>query len=173
MEESKLLGTLLPSSPDFLPIVRAIREKYQLPEISPGDDPITEIFLNGEPVTLEGFRQEIKALVGNSADNLPSEASKIIMRAKAFVEKPLDMHELESCPEKMKQALIQFCKVAQGIGRFVVRIIDQFHSAIVDMLYIYLLTKESQEVHRGIASPPSAARNDTNSLFCQTTLLKP
>jgi len=40
MKESKLLGTLLPSHPDLIPIIQAIREKYNLPEISPDDDPI-------------------------------------------------------------------------------------------------------------------------------------
>jgi len=37
VKESKLFGALLPSSPGFLPIVRAMREKYQLPEISPDE----------------------------------------------------------------------------------------------------------------------------------------
>ncbi len=30
MEESKLFGSLLPSSPDFLPIIQTLREKYNL-----------------------------------------------------------------------------------------------------------------------------------------------
>jgi hypothetical protein len=45
MKESEFLGTLLPSSPDFLPIEEAIREKYCLPEISPDEIPITEVYL--------------------------------------------------------------------------------------------------------------------------------
>ena len=48
MKESQFLGTLLPSHPDFLPIEQAIREKYSLPEISPGDEEIAEIFLGDE-----------------------------------------------------------------------------------------------------------------------------
>lgn len=48
MKESQFLGTLLPSHPDFLPIVQAIREKYNLPEISPDDDPITEVTIGDE-----------------------------------------------------------------------------------------------------------------------------
>jgi len=40
MKESKFIGTLLPSHPDLTPIIQAIREKYNLPEISPNDDPI-------------------------------------------------------------------------------------------------------------------------------------
>jgi hypothetical protein len=38
MQESKLFGTPLPSSPDFLAVVRAVREKYGLPELSPDDE---------------------------------------------------------------------------------------------------------------------------------------
>jgi hypothetical protein len=34
MKESQLLGTLLPSLPDFIPVLQAIREKYNLLEIS-------------------------------------------------------------------------------------------------------------------------------------------
>jgi hypothetical protein len=47
MKESHFIGTLMPSHPDFQPIIQEIREKYSLPEISPDDDPITEIYLDG------------------------------------------------------------------------------------------------------------------------------
>jgi len=43
MKESKLLGTLLPSSPDFAPIIVAVRGECKLPEISSDDDPVAEI----------------------------------------------------------------------------------------------------------------------------------
>lgn len=38
MKEAHLLGKLLPSHPDILPILEEIREKYQIPEISPTDN---------------------------------------------------------------------------------------------------------------------------------------
>jgi hypothetical protein len=38
MKETKLLGKLLPSHPDILPILVEIREKYHIPEISPIDN---------------------------------------------------------------------------------------------------------------------------------------
>ena len=47
MKQSELLGALLPSSPNFQPIIEAIREKYGLSEISPDDDSIEEI-IQGE-----------------------------------------------------------------------------------------------------------------------------
>jgi hypothetical protein len=46
MRESQLLGTLLPSHPNFLPIEKVLRDKYNMPELSPDDDPISELFLN-------------------------------------------------------------------------------------------------------------------------------
>jgi hypothetical protein len=35
MQETKLLGKLLPSHPDILSILEEIREKYKISEISP------------------------------------------------------------------------------------------------------------------------------------------
>jgi hypothetical protein len=32
MKESQFFGTLMPSHPDFQPIIQAMLEKYQLPE---------------------------------------------------------------------------------------------------------------------------------------------
>ena len=47
--KEKILGALLPSSPDFVPIIKAVREKYDLPGIYLGD----------EIVLLEKFHQDI------------------------------------------------------------------------------------------------------------------
>jgi hypothetical protein len=57
MKEAQFLGTLLPSHPDFLPIEKSIREKYNLPQISSDDDPSTGIYLGDEIVSLEEFRR--------------------------------------------------------------------------------------------------------------------
>ena len=75
MKETKFLGALLPSSPDFLPIIEGIRRKYNLPEISPDDDPITEIYLGNEVVPLEQFRQEIENLVRENLAFMPPKIS--------------------------------------------------------------------------------------------------
>jgi hypothetical protein len=41
MQESKFLGTFLPSHPHFLPIEQKLRKKCALPQLSPDDAPIT------------------------------------------------------------------------------------------------------------------------------------
>jgi hypothetical protein len=113
MQESKLFGTLLPSSPDFLPIVQAMRAKCKLPEISPDDDPIEEIFLYGERVRLEDFRQEIKSLVQESEDYLPPELFKMVTQARHYTGKPLEMGEIESCPGHIKQPFVKVYMIAE------------------------------------------------------------
>jgi hypothetical protein len=73
MKESQFLGTLLPSHPNFLPIVEAIREKYGLPEITPGDDPISDISLGDEIISLEEFRKDIANRIRGNLPFLPPE----------------------------------------------------------------------------------------------------
>lgn len=43
MKEAKYFCVLLPSFPDFDPIIVAVRGEYELHEISSDDEPITEI----------------------------------------------------------------------------------------------------------------------------------
>jgi hypothetical protein len=45
MKVNKFLGSLIPTHPDLYPIVQQMRDKHNLPEISPDDDPITERIL--------------------------------------------------------------------------------------------------------------------------------
>ena len=45
MKESQFIGTLMPSHADPEPIIQEIREKYQLPEVDPDGEPITEILI--------------------------------------------------------------------------------------------------------------------------------
>ena len=48
MKESHFIGALMPSHPDFQPIIEGIREKYQFPEVDPEGEPIKEIYLGDE-----------------------------------------------------------------------------------------------------------------------------
>ena len=40
MKESQFIGTLMPSHPDFQPIIQEIREKYRLPKVDLNDEAI-------------------------------------------------------------------------------------------------------------------------------------
>ena len=147
MKKSQFLGTLLPSHPAFQPLIQQMREKYGLREVLADQDPITEIFLADKEIPLEDFREEIKALVGGLPDFLPPDVSKILSSAKGILSaKPANSRELRFVPKKLKLALIDFWKVAQSTAEFAVKILDQFDAGIADMLYIYLLIGETQEL---------------------------
>jgi hypothetical protein len=145
MKESQLLGTLLPSLPDFIPILQAIREKYNLPEISPDDDPITEIYLGDEIISFEIFRKDIESLIRQNLSFLPPDLLKFYTSSKMLMEVQ-ELIGLELLPDDIKngmQALIKFTKV---LGNLTIQIIDPMIDAIVNMLYTYLLMGESEEV---------------------------
>lgn len=84
MKESQFLGTLLPSHPDFLPIEQSIREKYNLPEISPGDEEIADIFLGDEIISFEEFRKDIENQIRQNLSFLPPELLKLYQLTKSF-----------------------------------------------------------------------------------------
>jgi hypothetical protein len=107
MQESRLLGTLLPSSPDFLPIVRQLRKKYGLPELAPGDDPINETFLDGRPVALEDLWQEIKTLAEAQIEFLPPGLGKLVSQARAFERAPVNMVTVDLLPDDYKNGINQ------------------------------------------------------------------
>ena len=50
MKESELLGKLMPGHPDILPKMENIREKYQIPEVRPEDEYITELLLTNQVI---------------------------------------------------------------------------------------------------------------------------
>jgi hypothetical protein len=102
MKEARLLGTLLPSHPDFIPIVQAIREKYNLPEISPDDDPITEIYLGDEIVPLEEFHQDIENRIQKNLTFLSPDIAKFYTSSKILREMQ-DIKELELLPDNLKK----------------------------------------------------------------------
>jgi hypothetical protein len=145
MKESQLLRTLLPSLPDFIPILQEIREKYNLPEISPDDDPITEIYLGDGIIPFEVFRKDIETLVRQNLSFLPPDLLKFYTSSKKLIEIQ-EVKGLELLSDDMKngmQALIKFTKV---LGNLTIQIIDPMINAVVNMLYIYLLMGESEEV---------------------------
>jgi len=98
MKESQFLGTLLPSSPDFLPIIQELRYKYNLPEIRPDDDPIKDIYLDDEIVPLEEFHQEIENLIRENLNFLSPETAKLYRSIKG-ISQTNHFQDLELSPD--------------------------------------------------------------------------
>ncbi|HCC78588.1 MAG: hypothetical protein A2X25_09745 [Chloroflexi bacterium GWB2_49_20] len=94
MKETELLVALIPSHPNLTPIIQNLRGKYNLPEISPDDEPISEIFSEDAVISLEEFRQEIVNLIRESLTFLPLNAIKIYKSSKSIYEIACIGHEL-------------------------------------------------------------------------------
>lgn len=143
-KEAELLGALLPSSPDYAPIIQAVREKYNLPEISPDDDPITEIYLGDEIVPIEEFRQDIRNRI---LENLEKIMSKNFFEKYQSTKKIVDadyQSELAKYTDEQKPAIVMIFEYAKKTSQAAFQILDTQIENIVNMICFYLFTGETQ-----------------------------
>jgi hypothetical protein len=167
MKEAKFIGSLMPSHPDFQPIIQEIREKYQLPEVDPDGEPISEIYLGDEIIPLEDFRKELKDLLTESLDYLPEQVMQLYRSGKTFVNKPIqENQEYQLIPDSLKAPMETLYIMAQNQSKLIIDAVDKHYQAIADMLYVYLLTgevEESPDNWIGIVTP--AKIFDTEVIF--------
>ncbi len=123
LKESALLGSLLPATEDFAPIIREIRRKYKLPEISPDDDPIDEIYLEDKIVPLNDFRQEIEDMIRQDLSWFPPETLDLYNKSKAL-RKSLDWSGYEKVPSEIKKNFEAMYKSAQNMAEPIYKLLD-------------------------------------------------
>jgi hypothetical protein len=144
MKESKLFSSLLPSNPDLLPIIQAVREKYNLAEISPDDDPITEIYMGDQIIPLEELRMDIESRVRDNLTILPPDISKLYIASKGIRDFQATS-ELELLPDDSKKGMEEAVKFIQNLMIPIIQLIDGMIDSIVKIVYIYILTGETEE----------------------------
>ncbi len=59
MQESKLLGALLPAHPGIRPILQAIRKKYGIRGVVLGDDSSRDYSVSGDEIDWVAVREEL------------------------------------------------------------------------------------------------------------------
>ena len=104
MKETKLLGKLLPSHPDILPIFEEIREKYGIPEISPNDDSLKMLLEYELEIDWEAVHSEILEKV-KQTNLLPENTKKLYDSIKQLQTKGIDDPEFEKVSEKFQNAI--------------------------------------------------------------------
>jgi hypothetical protein len=172
MKEPKFFGTLLPSHPAFIPIVRSLREKYNLLEINPDDDPIHEIYLGDEIVPLEEFRREIEYRIRENLDFMPPDFLGLYTNAKKYFGQPFNMNGFESLSDENKNAIQKVFELAQNMMGFYVKIGDAQIKSIADMLYVYLLTGEEEEMPNDwMGKVVTVANNDQTIIMAMANQL--
>jgi hypothetical protein len=146
MLESNLFSTLLPSHPDFLLILKYIRQKYDILEIDPDDDGITEILLTDESIDWQAVRQEIETQVRNSPELLP-QAIKSILPFSHSDNQPVVFSGLEEVPEELRKQLnALMAALASLFIDPVSNKVNEFYKVVSDSLLEFLLTGKPREV---------------------------
>lgn len=144
--ETKLIGTLLPSHQYFIPILKDIREKYNIPEIGPEDDGITEILLADEDIDWEEVHQEIKNKISNLEEIFPEQLLGLIELVKNLPETSQMSEEAKDIPENLQE---QFQAFFQTIITFLAptfQKINEFIDTTANHLFEFLTTGEAREI---------------------------
>lgn len=144
MKEATILGDLLPSHPDLVPIIEAIRAKYGLVEVPLDGDPIEEIFLNDEPVRFEEFRNDIKAHLLENLDFLPPDFIKQYKASKSLAELKT-VKNTALLPKYWKEQIKAIVDLMKNFTKPIYQLLDAHIDSIADMLYVYILTGETRE----------------------------
>ncbi len=143
MNESKFLGALIPASPNFAPIIKTVREKYSLPDLSPKDDPITEIYLGDDIISLEEFRRDIRSqILENLEQSISEQFSKQYQTAKKSLEYDYQK-DLEKIPDELKPNMkVMFDFLLQNM-QALYQILDAQIDKMANMVYYNLLTGDT------------------------------
>ena len=112
MQINKLFGKLTPAHPYFSPVIKAIREKYNYPEIAPGDDTLAEILNSEDDIDLEALRQDIETEIRKNPELLPPEIESIYRIVLAKEENNIDLSEFDNCPPEAKKNYLALLDLA-------------------------------------------------------------
>lgn len=145
MKEAEFLGGLLPSHPDFEPIIKAVRKKYNLPELYPQDEPIEEIYLGDEIVSLEEFTQDVKRrILENMETMFPEDYVKKYTSAKRAIETDY-RKQLEPFNDDLKPAVEIFFEMTKSMAQTVYQILDAQFDELTGIICNHLLLGDSPE----------------------------
>jgi len=147
MNESILLSKLLPSHPDFYPIVQAIREKYNIPEVSKSDDGITEILLSDQDIDWKSVHNDIKQQLVDNPEVLKDNFFALYTSMKLLDSNQEIEKDIANAPEIEQEKLKhQYELISKSPYYSLIKIkIEEFFNTITDILFEYLITGEVRD----------------------------
>jgi hypothetical protein len=146
MKEAKLIGSLLLSHEQFLPILNKIRDKYDIPEISPEDDGITEILLVDEDIDWDEVHQEIKEKINNLDELFPAQLQGLMKLGNNLTESPNLPEEFNEIPANILEQILPFIQSLLIFLTLISHKIDEFKATIASHLFELLITGEAREI---------------------------
>ncbi|MEK0336961.1 MAG: hypothetical protein QQN41_05950, partial [Nitrosopumilus sp.] len=145
MKEAKLLGKLLPTHPDILPILDEIRKKYDIEHIKPDDDSLKELLKYGLEIDWETVHAEILEKV-RETDFLPEKTKEFYLKLKELKYNPVDDPELEKLSEDYRNNILTlFDLLLKQYDPFITGI-DEVYRELTNHCLEYLLTGVAREV---------------------------
>lgn len=145
MKQSELLGTLLPGHPDFFPIIKNIREKYQIPEILPEDEDFANILLTNNEIDWQSVRADIEQQIRANEEILPPFTGMLYKGIQAINTDSLDFPELAPLDEKTRNAVLQMFKIMFGMFAPLIPAIDDVYKGFADLVFENILTGKTRE----------------------------
>lgn len=146
MNEAELLGEPFPSHPDVIPIIKNIREKYQIPPIDPEDEDITELLLTNYEIDWEAVRRDIETQVKNIPLFEGAEVN-YIQTLKRLRDSSLDFPEFVILPEPTSNALKKLVSALIEQSKMRLELVDNVsYRPLTDIVYEYLLTGKHERI---------------------------
>jgi hypothetical protein len=145
MQITNALGKLTPAHPDLMPILVSVREKYNIPEIAPGDPTLAEIVGADNMPNVEAMRDDIEQELRKIPDFLPEKAQLIykIIDAK---ENDFDYPEMDELSDEMRKMVKALMLVTAQMVEPYKYAFDIVFSGLADHSIEYLLTGTAREL---------------------------
>lgn len=145
MKETELLGKLMPGHPDIFPIIKTIREKYEIPEVRPEDD-ISEILLTRDDIDWDAVKQDIDA----QAKEFPffDEKHEQFIKAMTTLQNiSFDSSDFAGLSSEMRDAFKKlFVAMMQPYTLTLAVLEEKTYKPLAGMIYEYLLTGQTRNV---------------------------
>ena len=103
--------------------------------------------MDDDIIPLEDFLDEIQSMVQNSTSFLPENIASLHERSKKYYGKPRKKYWYERFfPDDLKKSLDDLYDLMQNIMGYLDQLLDGHFQNIANMLYVYILTGETEEV---------------------------
>ncbi len=153
MREDKVFSELLPSHPDFLPILQRIRAAYDIPEVDPDDDGFIELILSDNEVDWKAVRVEITkdvteiviTTLPDSIRNIYEYLQTINLKENTLVEPP-EILDRDDIPQDIRLLLATSYTALLHMMAPLEVALERMCSELVGSLMKFLMTGKTRDI---------------------------
>ena len=146
MIENKILGKLLPSHEIIQSILGGIRDKYQIPEISPSDEGMKVLLRHYLEFDWISIHSEILEKLKMSPDIFPDKYRKLYQVLKNYQQDGINEPDLVKVSKEFRDNFITMMDLFMSQFLPIIHEMDKFFHTIADLSVEYLITGEAREV---------------------------